>query len=71
MAATFNAMSTRIGMIITVQKDGKNTDKTISLSNIKNDITASVVSVVTDALGALLESPVTSVKIYKTSILAE
>ncbi len=70
--AQINALSTNLRLVMSVTgEDGKAKEKTVSLSRIDNAITAEKAKLVSDALSALLEHPVTATRKYSVGLLAE
>ncbi len=70
--ASINPVSTSIRMTLDLGVvDGKAVEKSVSISNLDNEVTAEKVAAVVTALESLLEYPVTETKQYETGLLVE
>jgi hypothetical protein len=70
--ASINPVSTSIRMTLDLgMVDGKAVEKSVSISNLDNEVTAEKVAAVVTALESLLEYPVTETKQYETGLLVE
>lgn len=70
--ASINPISTTMRMTMNLGVvEGKQVDKSISVANLSNSVTAAVMAAVAAALGNLLEYPVTATKQYMTGLLVE
>ncbi len=70
--ASINPVSTSIRMTLDLgMVDGKAVEKSVSISNLDNEVTAEKVAAVVTALESLLEYPVIETKQYETGLLVE
>ena len=70
--ASIDPVSTSIRMTLNLGVvDGKAVEKSISISNLDNGVTAEKVDAVVTALESLLEYPVIETKQYETGLLVE
>lgn len=70
--ASIDPVSTSMRMTLNLGVvDGKAVEKSISISNLDNGVTAEKVDAVVTALESLLEYPVIETKQYETGLLVE
>jgi len=70
--ASINPISTSIRMTLNLgMVDGEAVEKSVSISNLDNEVTAEKVDAVVTALESLLEYPVIETKQYETGLLVE
>ena len=70
--ASIDPVSTSMRMTLNLGVvDGKAVEKSISISNLDNGVTAEKVNAVVTALETLLEYPVIETKQYETGLLVE